>query len=75
MKPGDEPNEQMIFCRFIRRRDGEILDAHAYGKKTFRIVIRDKQVTHPGGWVVLTRRAVLSKGFGVFSVMLIGLAG
>jgi hypothetical protein len=43
MKPGNEPGEQVIFCRFIRRRDGKILDAHAYGKKAFRIVIRDKK--------------------------------
>lgn len=43
MKPGQKPGEQVIFRPFIKTRDGKILDARAYGKKAFRIVIRDKK--------------------------------
>lgn len=43
MKPGDKPGERVIFRRFITLRDGRRLDAFAFGKKAFRIVIRDKK--------------------------------
>jgi hypothetical protein len=45
MKPGDEPGGRVVFCRFITLKNGRRLDAHAYGKKAFRIVIRDKKKT------------------------------
>jgi hypothetical protein len=41
--PDDKSGERVIYCRFIRRRDGRLLDAHAYGKKVFRFILRDKK--------------------------------
>lgn len=45
MSTSNDDGHVYIFRRFIRRKDGTVIDAHTYGLKAFRIRVTNKRRT------------------------------
>lgn len=44
MATSNDASHVYIFRRFIRRKDGTVMDAHRYGLKAFRIRVTRKRM-------------------------------